>query len=307
MRDLIINGVPLRDPLKMWFIDYRRSSLFSQISRRFSSEDQVGYHGVDASSPSFFTAAQDSIVLNLQAADKDTWNTAFRAIHTMFMQPSLELVSAPQRTPLVAGSGRIDRTFDALPGLLQVATARTLGTIAVERINERAARLTILIERPNAFWLSPDLLLSDSVTLDTAEETIELTTLWDSTAPITDGMIRLRGPFASGVTVTVRDRGRTDNSISVTMGALVPSGSRILIDLRTLMARLVTTDTWDITEGTDVRGWMSISSNGGFNLTPEFPGDGFPEVPNRYYIVVARDGSDVTSQMRTNLRRGYLS
>lgn len=307
MRDLIINGVPLRDPLKMWFIDYRRSSLFSQISRRFSSEDQVGYHGVDASGPSFFTAAQDSIVLNLQAATKDSWNMAYRALDAMFMQSSLELVSAPQRTPLVAGSGRIDRTFDALPGLLQVATARTLGSIGVERINERAARLTILIERPNSFWLSPELLLGATTTLDTTSETIELAELEDSTAPITDGMIRLRGPFASGVTVTVRDRGRTDNSISVTMPQSVPSGSRILIDLRTLKARLVTTDTWDITLGTDVRGWLSISSHGGFTLTPEFPGPAFPEMPNRYYLVVVRDGTDVTSQIRTNLRRSYLS
>lgn len=307
MRDLIINGVPLRDPQKMWFIDYRRSSLFSQISRRFASEDQVGYHGVDASGPSFFTAAQDSIVLNLQAADKNSWNTAYRAIHTMFMQEQLELVSAPQRTALVAGSGRVDRTFDALPGALQVATARTLGTIGVERINERAARLTILVERPDSFWYSPDPLLSAVTTLNTTSKTIELVDLWDSTSPITDGMLRLRGPFAEGVTVTIRDRGRVDNAISFTMADPITLGDFILVDLRTLMARLVITDTWDITAGTDVRGWMSISSNGGFNLTPEFPGVGFPDVPNRYYIVVVRDGTDATSSIRSNLRRGYLS
>lgn len=308
MRDLIINGVPLRDPLRMWSIDYRRSSLFSQISRRFSSEEQVGYHGVDALSPAFFTSAQDSLVLNLQAADKDSWNTAYRALHTMFMQEAIELVSAPQRTPLVEGSGRTDRTFDASPDVIQVARARVLGTIAVERLNERAARLTVLIERPNSFWQSPEPVLSTSpVTLDSTEETVELPSLWDSTGPITDGMIRLQGPFAQGVTVSIRDRGRTDNALSILMGEGVLSGGYILIDLRTLMARHIASDDWDISLGDDVRGWLSISSNGGFNLTPEFPGPGFPDVPNRYYIQVVRDGTDSTSSIRTNLRRSYLS
>jgi hypothetical protein len=307
MRDLIINGVPLRDPLKMWSIDYTRSSLFSQVSRRFSSEDQVGYHGVDASGPSFFTAAQDSLVLNLQAANKDLWNTAYRALQTMFMQESLSIVSAPQRSALVAGSGRINRTFDVASDDLQVATARTLGTIAPERINERAARLTVLLERPNSFWQGPASIIAASTTLDTTLETIELTDLADSTAPIIDGLIRIQGPLADTVTVTIRDRGRTDNALSVTVNGAITSGQYILIDLRTLMVRLVGTDTWDITAGTDARGWMSISSNGGFNLTPEFPGTGFPDVPNRYFIEVARDGTDVTSAIRTNLKRSYLS
>lgn len=307
MRDLIINGVPLRDPLKMWFIDYRRSSLFSQVSRRFTSEDQVGYHGVDASGPSFFTAAQDSLVLNLQAADKNLWNAAFRALQTMFMQESLELVSGPQRAALVAGSGRINRTFNAPSSDIQVATARTLGTIAVERINERAARLTVILERPDSFWYSQDSEISPVTTLDTTLETVELLELADSTAPITDGLIRIQGPLADTVTVTIRDRGRTNNALSVTVNGAITSGQYILIDLRTLMVRLVGTDTWDISTGTDIRGWMSISSNGGFTLTPEFPGSGFPDIPNRYYIEVARDGTDVTSAIQTNLKRGYLS
>lgn len=312
MRDLIINGVPLRDPQKMWFIDYRRSSLFSQISRRFLSEDSIGYHGVDWSGPAFFSSAQDSIVLNLQAPNKDSWNTAFRAISAIFMQESLQLVSAPQRTPLVAGSGRINRTFDASPDVLQVATGRTLGTIAVERINERAARLTILIERPDSFWQSPGQIESAAVPLAGTNTTIELTGMFDSTGPITDGLIRIKGPLANGVSVEIRDRGRVDNALKFTVPSSpspsYASGDYLLLDIRTLMAKKMTTNNWNIDAGViDARGSISISSQGGFALTPETPGPGFPDIPNRYYIEVVRDGTDITSEVQTRLKRSYLS
>lgn len=307
MRDLIINGVPLRDPLKMWSIDYTRSSLFSQISRRFTSEDSIGYHGVDASGPSFFSSAQDSLVLNLQAADKDSWTSAYRALQALFMQPSLSLVSAPQRTALVAGSGRINRTFNASPDDIQVASARMLGTMAIERINERAARLTILLERPNSFWMSEELIESTTTTLAGTTTGIEIPSMADSTGPITDGLIRVQGPITAGVKVTVRDRNRPENAVSITPTQTVTNTQYILIDLRSLLAKRLTTNVWDISQGVDARGIVSISSDGGFNFTPEFPGSGFPDIPNRYFMTVVRDGTDAAMVIQTRLRRSYLS
>lgn len=307
MRDLIINGVPLRDPLKMWSIDYTRSSLFSQLSRRFMSEDAIGYHGVDVSGPSFFSSAQDSLVLNLQAADKDEWNMSYRALQAVFMQPSLSLVSAPQRTALVVGSGRINRTFNASPDDIQVATARMLGTIAVERINERAARLTVLLERPNSFWMSQEAEEGSISTLAGTTTGIEIVTAANSTGPITDGLIRIQGPITSGVKVTIRDRDRPENAVSIVPSQTVIASNYILIDLRSLLAKRLTTNIWDITQGVDARGWLSISSDGGFNFTPEFPGSEFPDFPNRYFMTVIRDGTDTTMTIQTRLRRSYLS
>lgn len=312
MRDLLVNGVPLRDPLGNWTPDYTRSSLFGSVSRATPTTEQIGYHGVDSSGPSFFGSAQYSLVLNLQAADKDEYNTLFRALQALFGGPSYQLVSAPQRSSLVnkpSGSPRSDRTFNVDPDDLQVATARTIGSIAVERLTERAARLTIVIELPGGFWQSQNNYSLGSTPLPQGTTTIDLTSsglAGESTAPITEGLIRVRGVLAQGSALQIRDRGLADRALVIRPAVALQVNQYILVDPRTLNARLLTTNTWSLTAGSDARSLIELTGNGGFTFEPQLGFDDFPSTPNRYWATVVKTDS-VAAQIEMQLRRSYLS
>lgn len=315
MRDLIVNGVPLRDPLGMWFIDYTRSSLFSTVSRQTTSDSQIGYHGVDSAGTNFFGATQDTLVLNLQATTPALFNQAYRALVALFMQPSYQIVSAPQKTPLAApgaGAGdRYGRTFNVAASVLQVATARTIGSIATERINAKAARLTIILERPSAFWGSPDYYTSAdfAAAAGTVTAVLPLAVVGESTAPITDGLLRIKGPISAGGSIIIRDRGDTRKTLTVKPSTPMTATQYILVDMGTLRARLQTSAGWDITAGTDARGSIEVVSDGAFSLDPDMGLSSlttFPPSPVVYFFTINRVGSDA-AVVATRIRRSYLS
>ena len=313
MRDLIVNGIPMRDPLGAWSIDYTRSSLFGTVSRVFDSENLVGYHGVDTSSPAFFGSAQDTLVLNLQAGTKDQFNTLLRSLMALFLTKSYTMISAPQRTPLNTApaplSPRTNRTFNALPALLQVASGRTIGSIAVERINEKVARLTVIVERPHPFWLGVE-------EQDTTEQfeiysapvrTLNLDSLANSTAPITTGYIRLEGQLPGGSSVTIADRGLSSNALKLNIPTLLPGGNQYLIELPSLRVKRHSALTWDINLGTDARNTLELTSTGGFSLTPEVAAAFSTDIPAKYQVQVTRTGASSTAGISFRLRRSYLS
>jgi|SRR6478609_3164224 len=310
MRDLIINGVPMRDPLQKWRPDYTRSSLLNTVSRAAPSTDQIAYHGVDATGPAYFGAGQHTLVLNLEAANREEFYQLLTALQSLFSAPILKLTSAPQISPLRSAPTnrqRANRTFNVASGLIREATARMIGSLAVEYINERVARLTAVIELPGAFWYSQDQ-YTNGMEVTQGTNTLDLTELniaGDSTAPMGEGLLRVEGQLASGATLTIRDRGLVDHGLVIRPTALLQPTEFLLIDLKTLNARKQTSATWDITAGTDARNYLELTGNGGFVFEPEAGFDLFPSTPNRYWASVIKNDSE-PAQIDLRMGRAYL-
>lgn len=308
MRDLIVNGVPLRDPLRQWSIDYTRSTLFSAVSRRFESESAVGFHGVQSTRESFFTSGQGTIVLNVQGNTAEEFNRNASALQSLFNLNSYTVRSAPQKSPLIQAdpdplAQRSGRVFDVPSYLLREARTRTVGSIPLERINDRAGRLTIILERPATFWSGSDWF--SAVLASGINDLSALNVSGDSTAPLVLGKVRIKGPFAAGGYVTISDQGRTDKSVTFSPGALTAS-QYMLVDLNTMMATIGTSSGWDLA-GTDARSKISSVGSGSFTLEPETVTYGFPDVTNRYRLSLLLVGNSAGSQVAVNYRRSYLS
>ena len=141
MRDYIVNGVPLRDPLGQWYVDYTRSELSGSAARTVPGQQPYGYHGDPAPREGFFTTSQETIVLNVVGSTKDEFNALLRGFQGLFGRPTFDVLSAPQRSALGNGSARAQQMFSVSSSLVRRALGRRIGSIAVERIDEAAARL----------------------------------------------------------------------------------------------------------------------------------------------------------------------
>lgn len=310
MRELIVNGVPMRDPLGKWRPDYTRSSILSSISRAAPTSEQIGYDGVDASGPAFFTSAQETLVLNLQAASEDEYYQLLESLQSLFSTQFYTVQTAPRKTALATPPGaslRVNRTFNATPGIVRTALTRTIGSVIVERVGINAGRLTIVMERPGAFWQSlEEYPMTQNVGNGTS--TVDLTlggVAGNSTAPITEGYLRIRGAFASNATITIRDRALLDRVLVIRAASTLTTSQYLLIEMKRLNARLLTSDTWSMTAGTDARSWLELTGDGGFTFSPEATHQDFPATRNRYFASVIRSDSNTTA-LEIRARRSFL-
>lgn len=304
MRDYIVNGVPLRDPLGQWYVDYTRSDLAGSAARTVPGQQPYGYHGDPAPREGFFTTSQETIVLNVVGSTKDEFNALLRGFQGLFGRPTFDVLSAPQRSALGNGSARAQQMFSVSSSLVRRALGRRIGSIAVERIDEAAARLTIVWENLWAFWRSYDSYTSASAALTTSPQDIDLAaTADDSEAPIASALIRIKGPIALNGYVLIRDRG-TARSVRYAAKTALGASEYVLIDAATLRARLLTTDTWSMVSGTDVSN--RISAGQMLYFTPgevlSFPGGG------EWFVRVDSSGyTSGSTAVEVRMQRSYLS
>lgn len=299
MREYIVSGVPLRDPLGEWFIDYRKSSLFTDISRALNGDSPYGYHGDAVPREGFFGTGKETIVLNVIGSSQADFEANFRGFHGLFSRPEFTIVSAPQRTALSAGTARFGQSFAGSSDIRRQSTFRMVGSMAVERIDAAAARLTIIVENRLAFWRSVNSYTTSAAGMS---GTIDLTgILEDSNAPVTEGFIRLQGPLTGGGNVLVQDR---DRPRSLQYTGNVASGEYVVINIANLKAKLQSSDTWSMSGGTDVSSNIDVTGDGPMYFSP---GDivGFPNTAFDYNAVVTNLGGSGTVELR--LKRSYLS
>lgn len=310
MRDLIVDGVPMRDPQNKWGIDYTRSGMIADLSRALLSDPPYGFHGDPAnnSQEAFFGTGREVWVLNVLGDTTDEHKQALRGLLGLFQQQTLPVLGAPQRSPLNGGSARVGQTFNVAADLVTRADFRLMASPAIERISESTARVTFTVENRRAFWMSNLYYTSSAVTFSSGTITTALdSTLSDSNAPVTDGLIRIKGPIAANGSVTIQDRGNAFRSVTFSAGATAIAATEyIVIDMATLAARKQTSAVWTMTTGTDVGALITTSSDGAFYLSPA-KGANWPAGPYSYTVTAIAVGQTTATAIDFQLRRSYLT
>jgi hypothetical protein len=165
------------------------------------------------------------------------------------------------------------------------------------------ARLTVVVEVPGVYWRS-DTVTTWAGAANTASQVV--TTLAGSTAPITDALIRVTGPATN---ITITDVASGGSVGLLTSGSNTLSASqRLLIDANAMRAALVTTDTWDMTAGSDRTGVISVfgpfSANRWLHLTPAMAvQDPFSRA---VLISCTASGTGAASGLEIRARHSYL-
>ncbi|MFG2076983.1 hypothetical protein [Nonomuraea maritima] len=170
-----------------------------------------------------------------------------------------------------------------------------LDGISEPEINTDAAmaRLTAVMRIPGVYWRDLfDTTWSGAV--NAADQLV--TTLAGSTAPITDAVVRVTGPAVNPAVTDVATGGTVSRSSGLS------AGQRLLIDCGQMRARLVTTDTWDMTAGTDVTGQIAATGPGSafrwLHLTPSVAvGD-----PHSRAVLVTAAATSTTAASKLEIR-----
>lgn len=308
MREYIVSGVPLRDPLypanPHYFVDYTASTLLGDAARIIQDTSSWGSHGVMPEDYNYFTSSRETLVINVLGEDKEQHNALLRGFQGLFTRKDFTMISAPQRSLLAAGSGRAARTFGVATSLQRVAAARGVGSVAIERINERTARITVLVEIMGAFWRSVDDATSVSTPITTATQTVSLNTVaGDSNAPLTVGKIRIKGPISVGGSVRVFDRD-TMRGVGFKAQAALLASEYVLINLADLSATKVSSDVW--AGGIDFNARIETTGEGGLSFDPGDPSV-FPGQFGYSARVVSSGYTSGSTAVQFRLNRSYTS
>ncbi len=165
------------------------------------------------------------------------------------------------------------------------------------------ARLQVVVEVPGVYWRD-ETVATWAGSANASDQVV--TTLAGSTAPIVDGLIRVTGPATN---ITVKDVATQGAVGLLTSGSnSLMAGQRLLIDAAAMRAALVTTDTWDLSAGTDKTGMISVFGPGSasrwLHLTPAMAvGDPFSRA---VLLSCTATGTAVASIVEVRARRAYL-
>lgn len=306
MKDLIINGVPLRDPLGgKYGIDYTASTFLSDAQRMVSGGGSVyGFHGDLPETENWFGTSRETLTLNVMGDDNTEHNALLNAFHGMFTAKDFDVVAAPQRSPLAVGSGRNGRTFNVDANLLKIAKVRGIGSPALERLNERTARMTVILEKIYGFWSSQNEYTTALIPITAASQEVDLTSdLAGSNAPIIDGKIRIKGPLSAATgQVVVYDKGTT-RGLGIKVIPALTASQYVIIDMLTMKASMVTSDTW--TGGTDFSARVVITGDGQFSLDHK-ESFAFPTSFSYGATVVSAGYTSGSTAVQFRLRRSFL-
>ncbi|MEV3981776.1 hypothetical protein [Nonomuraea sp. NPDC049758] len=223
------------------------------------------------------------------------------------------------RTPAGADGGfeQLEHNLEAVSAMLGVRhrlmqltyTAGSIVRVAgitVEAVSEpeintsaARARLTAVCKIPGVYWRDP----AEVTWAGAANAASQLVTpLAGSTGPIVDAVLRVTGPAVNPSMTDVASGG----SVGRSSGLL--AGQRLLIDCGQMRARLVTSDTWDFTSGTDVTGSIIATGPGSafrwLHLTPAIAvGD-----PHSRAVLVTATATSTTSAsgLEIRARRSFL-
>lgn len=223
------------------------------------------------------------------------------------------------RTPSGTDGGfeQLESNLEALAALIGVrhrlmTLSYTAGSIvrvaevALDSVSEpevdvgsARGRLTAIFKIPGVFWRDP-ITSTWAGSANAAEQPV--TTLAGSTGPVADALLRITGP---AVNPAITDVATGD---TITRPSGLTAGQRLLIDCGQMKARLVTTDTWDMSAGSDVTGQIQATGPGSafhwLHLTPAVGvGDPFSRV-----VLVTSSATSTTgaSGLEVRARRAYL-
>ena len=245
MGTYFLDGLPLDDPNGRWLLE-GTTGIRIIPSRRSTSVELPGRDGVGPSLRSQFTPGSVQISLLVEGAD-----------HGDLMN-SLELLAGvigqrQRLLPLVHDYGN---------GQKRQAMVEVLTDVNPELVTHQDSLVKVICSVPGAFWR--DIGLSDSVlTLTASNSPVVASGLAESTAPISDALIRIQGGFSSAY---VEDAVTGDR---VTINTAVPSSEYVVIDTAAWTAKKVTSDTW--TGGTNLI--TSVVSNRGSGSMVTFEPD----------------------------------
>jgi hypothetical protein len=141
--------------------------------------------------------------------------------------------------------------------------------------------------------------------MTTSTQTVNLDTIMgEGNAPVTDGLVRVKGAISAGGTLTIRDRNNAFRAIKYTAATALAATEYVVIDMATLTARLQTSNTWDMSTGTDVSSRVSTSGDGAFYLMPA-PGPNFPAGPWSYTVTAVGVSAAATAGFELRVRRSF--
>jgi len=307
MRDYLVSGVPLRDPQGKYFIDYTRSVLLGDLSRTINSNSTYGYHGDTPETDNYFGTSKETIVLNVLGDDKEEHQKFLKGFHSLFSRIDFPIVTAPQRSSLAAGSGRAGRSFNVSNDLVHTARGRMVGSLAIERLNETTARITIILELISGFYRSLNEYTSASIPITAATVTADLAAIaGDSTAPITVGKMRVKGPIAVGGWVRVYDRALARGvGVRAPVSTAISATEYVILDFETLKASKATTDSWTGTTNMDNR--VDIFGEGAFFFDAGEPESNWPDSMDYSATLKSVGYTAGTTAVEFRVKRSYLS
>lgn len=285
----VLDGVPLDHPAGCW-----------RLKRGTKRRPLPGVRAVNLSVPG---RAGDLPVLGL-----DHEATTFGLAFTVYpytpsgadggaeqMEANLEALGA-----LLGTRHRLMTLKWATGSIVRVAGVTVEATSEPEYFAGAAmVRLTAVVKVPGVYWRDE----ADSTWAGTMPGAGQIVTpLAGSTGPIVDAVLRVTGP---AVQPSVRDVA-TGGTVAYT--GTVQASQHLLVDCGQLRAAVVTTDTWDLTGGTDVTGAINATGPGSafrwLHLTPAMAvGD-----PHSRAVMVdaAASGTSGASALKIRARRSYL-
>ena len=184
------------------------------------------------------------------------------------------------------------------PGVERQADAMVLaGSEPDIDVPIRRARVQLVLTLPGVYWRDP-ITRTWSAPLT---GTRGVTTLAGSTAPITDAVVRVKGPATSPSVTDVA------TGLTVAYTGTLTGSQWLLIDCGSMRAARVTSDTWDLAAGTDVTGSVDStgprSSSSWLRLTSAMAAaDPFSRT---VMVTGAGSGTDGTTRLEIRARRAY--
>ncbi|WP_433355641.1 hypothetical protein ACQP25_17290 [Microtetraspora malaysiensis] len=215
------------------------------------------------------------------------------------------------------GYEQMERNLEALSALLGVrhrlmtlryqagtivrVTDVTITSTTKPEVNTGAAtaRITAIVEVPGVLWRDE----AESIWSGAPNQLAQVvTTLAGSTGPIVDAVLRFTGPAVQPSIGDVATGGWV-----LRAGGLL-SGQRLLIDCGRMQAAIVTSDTWDMSAGSDVTGEIDAIGPGSqyrwLHLTPDVAvGDPFSRA---VLVSTAASGTNASSKVELRATRAYL-
>ncbi|WP_433235547.1 hypothetical protein ACQPYK_25530 [Streptosporangium sp. CA-135522] len=289
MATYVLDGVPLDHPSGCWRLKKgtKRRPLPGARSVSVAVPGRAGdlpIMGLDHEATSF------GLALTVYSRTPDGHNGGFEQL-----EANMEALGA-----LLGVRHRLITCKWVAGSIIRVAGV-TIEAVSEPEVNVGAAlaRLTAVVKVPGVYWRDE----ADSTwtgTLPGAEQIV--TPLAGSTGPIVDALLRVTGPAVNPSVTDVATGG------TVAYAGTVPAGQHLLIDCGRLQAATVTTDTWDLSTGSDVTGKVNATGPGSafrwLHLTPAMAlGD-----PHSRAVLVSAAASSTTgaSALKIRARRSYL-
>lgn len=284
-----LDGIPLTHPARCWKLSSgtRRRPLPGVRSVEVTvpgRAGELGIYGLDHETPTF---PLEFIVTGRTPGGEDGGHEQ--------LETNLEALSA------VLGVRHRPMTLTYTAGTIVRVADVTITAVSEPEVNVGAARarLTAVVRVPGVFWRD-----AFATTWEGSANSPDqpVTTLAGSTGPIVDALIRITGPAVNPTVVDVATGGTVMRPSGLT------ASQRLLIDCDRMQARVVNTDTWDLTAGTDVTGQIQVTGPGSafrwLHLTPAVGvGDPFSRV---ILVTTTATSTSAASKVEIRARRSYL-